>query len=134
MKPGFETASSSKAAHEIMGLLLVLSSLSAPLRAPPVWTCGSALWFSVCRIWVCSVILCFSFSALLLAGQKEAGSASSRRCPDGVSRKKSRLFRLIFSGGPEPGGWRSRGRACVGRAEGHSLACPARENRREKET
>src|SRR5579875_53818 len=66
----------------------------------------------------------------------EAGSASSRRCPDGVSRKKSRHAgnnRLIFSGGPSPGGRQSRGRACVGRAEGISLACPARENRCEKE-
>src|SRR5579884_4100025 len=73
MKPGFETASSSKAAHEIMGLLLVLSSLSAPKRAPTVWTCGSALWLSVCRMWFCSVIFLSPFPPCFSRGKKRRG-------------------------------------------------------------
>src|SRR5579875_1940122 len=74
MKPGFETASSSKAAHEIMGLLLVLSPLSAPLRAPTVWTCGSALWLSVCRIWFCSVMFFYLlFPPCFSRGKKRQG-------------------------------------------------------------
>src|SRR5579875_1897894 len=132
MKPGVETASPSTAHHEIMGLLLVLSSRSAPERASTVWPCGPALPFSVGRIWFCSVILSFSFSSLLLAGQKEAESASSRRCPDGVSRKKSRVFRLIFSGGPSPGGRQSRGQSLRRQGGGAftRLPCPREQERK----
>src|SRR5579875_2774792 len=112
MKPGFETASSSKAAHEIIGLLLVLSSLSAPQRAPTVWTCGPALWFSVCRIWFCSVIFFISFSALLLAGhhQRQAEPASAGRrgihspampARTGAKRRPDRARQILRPSGNE---------------------------------
>src|SRR5579875_2912524 len=111
MKPGFETASSSKAAHEIMGLLLVLSSLSAPKRAPTVWTCGSALWLSVCRIWFCSVIFLSPFPPCFSRGITRGRECLFAPLSWRGSRKKSRLFRLIFSGGLSPGRRHSPGQS-----------------------
>jgi hypothetical protein len=121
------SASSNKAAHEMRGFWSFLSSLSAPQRAPPVCPCGPALWLSVCRFW-----FWLGHGFYLLFCPASRGAKKGRECllpPLACrgSRKKSRLFRLIFSGGPSPGGRRSRGRACVGRAEGYSApAMPAR--------
>src|SRR5579875_2270767 len=98
MKPGFETASSSKAAHEIMGLLLVLSSLSAPKRAPTVWTCGSALWFSVCRIWFCSVIFLSPFLPCFSRGKKRQGVPLPAAALTGEPQKISRVSLDFFGG------------------------------------
>src|SRR5437867_12162143 len=117
-----------------MGFLSVLCSLSAPWRAQPVGPCGPALPFSVCPIWISSVIEFFSFSALLLAGHLRAGAHVLLWRPLRGSRNKSRLFRLIFSGDRNPEGRRSRKPSL--RPQGARVfapAVPARTGRQKRE-
>src|SRR5579885_3702038 len=128
MKPGFETASSSNAAHETMGFL---AFLSAPPRALTVCPCGPALSFSVCRILVCSVMVlspflpCFSRgnrgqvarllpSAALTGEPKEISSVSVDFFGGTVTRRVPAC---------------QEGRACVGRAQVFLPSCRARENK-----
>jgi len=133
MNPGFVTASSSRAAHE------TIAFLSAPLRALPVRPCGlegTATLGSPAVGWiVISSVMVFSpFLPCFLRGTYAQGAWAPAAAFAGEP-KKSRLFRLIFSGGDRnPEGRRSRKPSL--RPQGAQvfarLPCPREEGASEK--